>query len=447
VRFSTVLIVGLIAFVAAATLYPLGWFEPQAFPDTASYERAASTPNVWSHDRHPLYGWILAAAAASPLGKAAIPALQFGAQALGAMMLAAAARFVGADRRAALALGLAAILGQSVAIWGRALLPETFATALLLAAVALTLAATRERLFWPAAVLAAVALGASYTLRPIVLPAVATLPALYLLLCRRERQDWRLARAFLLLVLLAVPYLAQSAHRYREVGDFGLVSFGGFGSMGVSAQVLTLDMVPRLPETQRALALEVLSAKQKAEETQTAMPLFRNSRLERSFRTTAIDGFDTLARNFDEILWQQVARLRKPDESWVAFNQRMGALSGAILRAAPERHAMWIAGATSRLVGRLLTYNVAFVLALVAFGVVALWNIARHGSALGGGAGGSWTVLVLVVGVWVVSTTAATVVAAFPALRYTDAGGLLLTALPLYGLFLALAKTKSDDPA
>jgi hypothetical protein len=38
------------------------------------------------------------------------------------------------------------------------------------------------------------------------------------------------------------------------------------------------------------------------------------------------------------------------------------------------------------------------------------------------------------------------VLLAFPALRYIDTGGLMLTALPLYGLFLALRKTKSAAP-
>ena len=39
-----------------------------------------------------------------------------------------------------------------------------------------------------------------------------------------------------------------------------------------------------------------------------------------------------------------------------------------------------------------------------------------------------------------------TVIAAFPALRYTDTAGMLLTALPLYGLLLALRNTTSDAP-
>jgi hypothetical protein len=445
-RFSPVLIVAMAAAVLAGALFTLGWFQPVAFPDTAGYLRAAESAAPWGFERHPLYGWIVLGLESVGVDRQLVPALQFGAQVLAAMALAAAARGYGMEARAALALGLAALLSQALAIWGRALLPEMVAVSLLGLALALTLTATRERLFWPAALLIAAAVAASCVLRPIMLPAVAMLPLLYLLLCRMEAQGWRVLRAAALLALIVAPLLGQSAYRYREVGHFGLVSFGGFGSMGVAAQVLTADILPRLPEAQRPLAEQVLAAKQNAVDAQTAMPLFRNSSGERSFQTTALDGFDTLARNFDEILWGQISALRMPGESWVAFDARMGALGGAIARAAPERYGLWAIGATSRLVGRLMAYNAAFLLALAAFAVVALWNTARRGAALGGATGRSWTPLVLIVGAWVVSTSLLTVVV-FPALRYTDTAGLLLTALPLYGLFLALAKTNSDDPA
>jgi hypothetical protein len=441
------LVVLLAAAVMAGALAAFGWFQPAVYPDTEGYLRAAASATPWSLERHPLYGWMLMALERAGFGRSAVPALQFALQAVAASALAAAARLLGFDRRAALALGLAALLGQTVVIWGRALLPEAPATALMLMATALVLAAIRERLFWAAAVLAALALGLAYTLRPILLPAIALLPALYLLLCLRDRQGWRWLRCGALVLLFAVPLIAQSAHRYREVGHFGLVSFGGFGLMGMASQILSVDIVPGLPEGQRALAMEVLAAKARAEEARTAMPLFRDSSGERSFRVTAIDGFDTLARNFDEILWGQVLTLRRPGEGWIEFDRRMGDLAGAILRAAPERHLMWMAGASARLAGRLLVYNVAFVLACAAFALAALWNVARAGDALAGASGSSWTPLALIIGVWVASTSGLTVGAAFPALRYTDTAGLLMTALPLYGLFLALGKTNSADPA
>jgi hypothetical protein len=79
--------------------------------------------------------------------------------------------------------------------------------------------------------------------------------------------------------------------------------------------------------------------------------------------------------------------------------------------------------------------------------LAALVNIMRTGTALGGSSGANWTMLSLVTLAWVLCTTPLTVIATFPALRYVDTGGMLLTAIPLYGFFLALRKTSSDAPA
>jgi hypothetical protein len=216
--------------------------------------------------------------------------------------------------------------------------------------------------------------------------------------------------------------------------------------MGMTAQILTPDLIPRLPESQRQLAAQLLAAKERAVAEQSLMPLVRNSVGERSFQTTAVDAFDVLARNFDDLVWTHAMNLRQAGEPWVAFNARLGALSGAVLRAAPERMVLWQAGAFSRLVGRLFAYNVAFLLALGAFCAVACAGIIRHGAALGGSSGTSWTPLVLIVGTWTVLSTALCVLGAFPALRYTDTGGMLLAALPLYGMFLGFTKTNLDAP-
>jgi hypothetical protein len=446
-RLIPVLVVAVAAVLLAVALALAGWFVPVSYPDTAGYLRAAESATPWSFERHPLYGWLILAIDRAGLQRSSIAPLQFLLQVLAALALTSAALAQGLDRKAATALGLAALLNQALVIWGNALLPEALAMSLFTLVLAFALLAMRERLFWPMAIAIAAVFAAACILRPIVAPGLVMIPLLYLLLCRRDGQGWRGLRALILLALMVVPLVAQSAVRYREVGHFGIVSFSGFGRMGLAAQVLSPDLVSRLPEAQRALAVELLAAKQKAVDAQTAMPLFRNSVGERSFATTALDGFDTLARNYDEILWGQVAALQKPDEAWVAFDRRMGALANAIVRAAPERQVFWTAGATARLIGRLLTYNVAFVVFMVLFVLAALWNIARHGNALGGASGRSWTPLVLVVGAWVVSTSALTVIAAFPALRYTDTAGVMVSALPLYGLFLALAKTKTAAPA
>jgi hypothetical protein len=432
--------------VLAAILVAVGWFSPVEFPDTASYVLAAASNNPWGEARHPLYGWLLRLLGDAGIGFSLIPALQFAVHGLVVLVLFGALCAYGVERLAATALIFASLFNQCLVIWGHAILPEMLSVSLLILTFATTVFATRHRWFWPMALLFAISLGLSYVLRPIMLPAVLVLPILFGVLSKISTREWRFGRMVILLFMAVTPFFVQSAYRYQKVGDFNIVSFGGFGITGMAAQLLTPDVIERLPEVHRPLAKQLLEAKQTGVDAQTVMPLFRNSVGQRSFQTTALDGFDALSRNFDEIMWGQAVKLKTADESWVAFNARMGSLNGAILRSLPERWVLWVAGASARLVGRLLTYNVAFLLACFAFCIATLVNATRTGSALAGSTGESWTPLVLIVGAWIVCTTPLTVLLAFPALRYIDTGGLMLTALPLYGLFLALRKTKSAAP-
>jgi hypothetical protein len=434
----------LVAFVGVLAV--ANWFQPVIFPDTSGYIELARGPNPWGEARHPLYGWMLIGLERLGLSQSAVPAVQLGLHASAVLALFAAARAWGLEAKAALALALAALINQALVIWGRAVLPEMPAISFMLLALSATLMAARGTRFWLWASLAMLGCGLACTLRPILLPALILLPLLFMLLACISGTGWNALRALGLAALLAVPILGQATYRLAKVGDFGLVSFGGLGSMGMTAQILTPDLVARLPESQRPLAEQFIAAKGRAVAEQKLMPLVRNSVGERSFQTTALDAFDVLARNFDDLVWTHAMNLRQPGEPWVAFNARLGALSSAVLRAAPERMVMWQTGAFSRLIGRLFAYNAAFLLALAAFSTVALVGIARHGTALGGSTGMSWTPLVLIVGSWTVLSTALSVLGAFPALRYTDTGGMLLAALPLYGVFLGLTNTNRDAP-
>ena len=423
-----------------------GWFDPVEFPDTASYVAAAASSNPWGEPRHPLYGCFLKILSDAGVGSAFVPAINLFIHFVAVIALFYATLAYGMDRLAALAVAGAAIFNQCLVTWGHAIMPEMVSVSLLIAAFAIIVVAALNRWFWPMAFAFGVFLGLSYMLRPIMLPAVLLLPLLFGVLSKMSTKEWRVGRIVALMIVAVVPFFAQSVYRYHKVGDFNIVSFGGFGITGMTAQLLTPDVIERLPEAHRPLARRLLDAKQKGIDEQTVTPLFRNSSGQRSFQTTALDGFDALSRNFDEIMWGQATRLKRADESWVAFNARMGALNGAILRSLPERWALWVVGASARLVGRLITYNVSFLLVCLAFCGVAIFNIIRSGSALTGAMGTSWTPLVLIVGSWVLCTTPLTVIAAFPALRYIDTGGLMLTAVPLYGLFLALRKTNNAAP-
>lgn len=424
-----------------------GWFSPGVFPDTHGYLAAPTLTQPFGSFRHPLYGAIVRLL--EPVGGTALmPALQWSVLVAAALALTAAAQIAGLSRRAAVSLGLATLLNQAVLLWARGILPEALAIAAMLFAFSGVLVlAVRPRAFWWLAPAIGLVTGFAYTLRPIGLPAVAMLPLLLVLLSRALGGPARIGRAAVLAVLVALPFLGQSLYRQQTVGDFGLVSFGGFGVSGMTSQMLTPEIIARLPAAFRPDAEAIMAARERAIASGAAAPLPRNSRGEASFTTAALDGFDGLARNYDQIMWREVITMQGANESWVAFNARLGGVNGAIIRHAPDRWLFWMAGGASRLVGKLFIYNVTFLLALGAFAVVALWRLLRDGRIAAettGTTSPEWTVLTLLVVAWIVTQTALAVVATFPALRYIDVGGMLMAALPLYGLLRLLSVPRAS---
>ena len=70
---------------------------------------------------------------------------------------------------------------------------------------------------------------------------------------------------------------------------------------------------------------------------------------------------------------------RKPGESWVDFNRRLMRFSLLVIRAAPDRYAAWLVGATTRLFGRSVTTNLPAVLALLVVALAWPWRLLVHG--------------------------------------------------------------------
>ena len=91
--------------------------------------------------------------------------------------------------------------------------------------------AARQSWFWLLAIrLWTLLLGLSYTLRPIMLPALVVLPVLFGVLSVLTTREWHMAGGSLILFFVGLlPFLGQSIYRLQSVGDFNIVSFGGFG--------------------------------------------------------------------------------------------------------------------------------------------------------------------------------------------------------------------------
>jgi hypothetical protein len=250
-----------------------------------------------------------------------------------------------------------------------------------------------------------------------------------LLFGARGGQSRVLARAVIMLVALMVPFLVQSGIRLRAVGDFNIVSFGGFQMSAMAGFMLAPEMVERFPERTRATARAILAAREAAEAAGTIVRTPLNSSGQRSFVSAAVGYFDIYARGYDDFLHGVIDKQQQPGESWIDFNRRMMAFSLDTVMISPSRWAAWVTGAASRLTGHMIVTNATMLLALGALAVAAVLVAARRRRErplyddLGD--------VLLVAGAWLGATAPLAVLTTFPAARYIDTAAALLPAIPI----------------
>lgn len=398
-------------------------------PDTPNYLGAFQSNTPWGEMRHPLYGMLVSWLGGGADRPGHIVLIQGLGHAAAPLTLYAGARKGGIGVAGALCLGLAALFSQSGLYHLRLLLPESPAIISLTFALAGVLAAANSPFAFRALALPiAAATGFAYLLRPSFLPTIVVTPALWYALAVRNGQSRRAARAAVLFCLVAAPFVLQSAYRWNTVGDFNIVSFGGFQMSALAGLMLTPQIVAALPDGVRPTAQAIFSARQAAETAGRVIRTPLNSRGERSFVSAALGYFDIYARTYDDLLYGEIIRLRAPNESWVAFDRRLERFSVATIMAAPLRWAAWVAGATSRLLGRMIATNAPMLLALAVLLIVGMPAFAKRTSL--GAAASDLPVICMVALAWLASTGPLIVLVTFPSTRYIDTSAVLLPAVP-----------------
>jgi hypothetical protein len=394
-----------------------GQMQPWVSPDTASWLAPDWSLAALGLPRFPLYGLVLRGVGWDS-GACLLPWVQDGSFILASWALARAVRRRGFSPAAALACGLAPLLSCVMLLWGRAVLPDAWAEAALLAALAATIGGARH--------LAAAALfgTVAYMLKPSLLPFIFGLP-LILLLDGAGLQS-RVRAAGALLLGLAAPFLLIATLRLAVVGDFNIVSFGGFQMSGMAALMLTPDTIPRLPAALRPAATDIIARRDALIASGDALAIPKNAAGIRSFPSAAAGYFDLLARTYDDVLYGAVRPGQQPGESWVAFNARLQRLAVATVLAEPVDYAAWVAGALARLLGRLALFNPGMILgyALIMGGLLRRPpSPPRPGEV---------RLLLTLAGIHTAAASVLTVLVTFPAARYIDGAGMMLAALPLY---------------
>jgi hypothetical protein len=427
-----------IALATVTILSFTGWLAGATAPDTSGYFFDLDWPSLWGQPRHPLYSVMVSVFGPYEKATRAIVTAQLALHLLSCVLLYCGARSACIGKTGAFSLAVSGVLAQVVLQYGRLVAPETPAISFLILAFAGTLAATASRRafnIWIVPV--AVAAGIAYSLRPIMLPAIATLPLLWLILVWHRKDIHIILRAVAMVGILAIPFFGQAIIRWVAVDDFNIVSFGGFQMSAMAGYMLDDKVIASLPDNVRDTAQRVLAVRNAAESDGRVMRTPLNSSGERSFVSAAVSYFDIYARSYDNFL-VGISALQAPGETWVAFNQRLMRFSFATIRTAPLRWLAWIVGGTSRTVGRMLVTNVALILSAALFLLVWLRQMLRSSKQTPLGPN-DVSVVALVALAWTATCGPLGVLVTFPAARYIDTSALLLSAIPLVGM-LALAR-------
>lgn len=207
-----------------------------------------------------------------------------------------------------------------------------------------------------------VAVFLTYQTRPAYVFLIALVPLVGPLLrwCR-DKTSWSGLRRWSLglVVSTLLPFLLFCGLRWRTVGHFGLVSFGGYELIGIAACFLDEDLVDELPPEHRRLAGEILEARQ----LRKWRPYRLDSPTPRWYRQYGknqwyiaepkarpivieerrIDG--SAERDNDAVVVEQWEHRGAPPLSGaisVAINDRLSQLSWSIIRRRPLLYLKWL---------------------------------------------------------------------------------------------------------
>lgn len=187
---------------------------------------------------------------------------------------------------------------------------------------------------------------AMYQVRPAYLFMLAALPVLgfvclAFVVTRSEYLKRRWNYLGRMVICLAVPLFLFCAFRYFVAGHFGLVSFGGTNSVGITGQLLTAEMVPGFSEPARTFASRLLVLREAPEaNVPCGVDKWESPVYGRVGVTVSMVG-----QRFNCTSWKAAIPLAKEMSGgdWVEANRLMSSFSQQVLLANPVRYFVWLA--------------------------------------------------------------------------------------------------------
>ena len=434
---ETILLIFL-ACITYGALFGVSRFHPWISPDTASYVEAWLSTSPWGEPRHPLFGWLLDTL---PFGEKfnRFPIIMASLFFASVGYLHWSLRKIGLSLRASFSVTTALIWSNAFLIWHNAVHPEILALSMIFCAIAALNTLARGGAFAPNIFVFTCALGTACMLRPSFLPCLLFFPALYTFLQAATMRSvrWRSAAAILLAAF--IPFLANSTLRYFAVGDFNIVSFGGFQMVGMAGLIQTPEIEKLMPPDLQPFAHAIIKQRKEGEERGYILQTPLNSQGQRSFVSSALGYFDIYARTYDDLLYG-IIRPLQGNEDWPSFNRKMMRFSLATVTAAPTEYLAWVGGAMSRAVGRMIVTNAPLALAVVFLAALypAVLFRGRQRALRAAGVYDLPILLCLTV-FYTVSSIFLSVIVTYPASRYIDTAAIFLPALPIYAVMTLIS--------
>ncbi|HEY1544647.1 MAG TPA: hypothetical protein VGG01_19780 [Xanthobacteraceae bacterium] len=436
-------ILSVMTAISVAILIVAGRFTPQDLPDTPGYLHVVGYPALLSEPRTPLYGWVVAALALGGSSHLAVPAFQIATYVAAVWFLVAQSRRFGLSATASLSVGAALLIANAFVVDANWVHPELLSIACGLVAVGATVELAHPQAHRFAWWLVCASAGVAYVLRPSFLLLVVALPTLYAVLRAIRGDPLRLARAAAILAVSIAPFIGIASLRAATVGDFNIVSFGGFAMSGLATLIVSDDTVARVPADIRPFAAHVLAARRDGEASGRMIGIPRNASDERSFYSAALGYFDVLARTHDDGIYQVITPTRQANESWVDFNRRLTRFDVAVLRASPGRYAAWIVGAATRVAGRSLVTNLPVALAIIAIVLLWPWRLFVRGEVgVAPRAPLDIPVMAMLAVIWFIGAGVLTMMMSAPSIRYIETSDILVAPLFVYWAVLLASPAK-----
>jgi len=446
--------------IVVIAIFFTGGFEPNNVFDTVGYIVAAESnwPEIWGLPRAPFFGTFLnffdTFEGVRPILEGAertswenendrffyYPLFVISIYFISALSLFYAFSVYGLNTKAASSIPFGLIISNSLILYGNILHPELLSLSLIILSIsgAVLLSTERNNIF--ILIFTASCVVFSYLIKPAFITFIVFTPIIYVVLNYKNIN--RLKQGLFLFLLCFSPFLLFSLLRYFVVGDFNIVSFGGFQMTGIAGLMIDSNVVLSLPVEIIDVAQNVLDKKNKLIEDSTLMALPLNSYGEVSFISVALGYFDILARNYDAIVYGVMADLQMPNESWVEFNARMQSFTIEVIRSKPVYYLCWIIGATARFIGRSIVMNLPLMSSIIGIIVLLLVKTSTKKIIKLTLSRDEIICLIVIPLIFALSSGVLSILVSFPAHRYIDSSNIMLAGFSIF-LFQLLIDGKS----